>query len=113
MSFRRVSEQRWPKRALHACASLNISARRISFALHIKSSALQQYRSAHMVAATQADAKTVAVLRQKLTRPNTTLSQKYRILFSLRNIAGPDAEEAMLQGTTNKCQTAALHSRTK
>lgn len=63
-----------------------------------------------MVAAKQADAKTVAVLRQKLTQPNTTLSQKYRILFSLRNIAGPDAEEAMLQGATQHRQQRFLSS---
>lgn len=52
-----------------------------------------------MGAATAADPKTIAVLRQKLANPATTLSQKYRILFSLRNIPGPDAEEAMLLGT--------------
>lgn len=51
-----------------------------------------------MVAAKTADPATVAVLRQKLANPATTLSQKYRILFSLRNVPGSDAEEAMLLG---------------
>ena len=45
-----------------------------------------------------ADPAVVAKLRAKLTDPSTTLAQKYRILFSLRNLAGPEAHEAMLLG---------------
>lgn len=41
---------------------------------------------------------TVASLESKLLNTNTSLSDKYRILFSLRNIAGHAAHQAMLQG---------------
>lgn len=46
----------------------------------------------------EADPAAVAKLRNKLVDSSTTLSQKYRILFSLRNLAGSDAHEAMLLG---------------
>ena len=40
----------------------------------------------------------VQALLDKLTAPTTSLAQKYRILFSLRGIAGEDAHAAMLEG---------------
>eukprot|EP00887_Chlorella_sp_A99_P006698 scaffold3.g6698.t1 len=40
----------------------------------------------------------VEALRRKLADPSTRLEQKYRVLFSLRNIAGPEAHAAMLEG---------------
>ena len=55
-----------------------------------------------MVSATAATDGVVARLRQKLVHPATTLSQKYRVLFSLRNIAGPAAENAIIQGDLGK-----------
>ncbi len=52
----------------------------------------------HMGGMREADPEVVAKLRTKLADSSTTLSQKYRILFSLRNLAGSDAHEAMLLG---------------
>lgn len=37
-------------------------------------------------------------LRQKLTDPTSSLPEKYRVLFSLRNVKGPLAHQALLQG---------------
>lgn len=51
-----------------------------------------------MVAAKAVDFDTVAALRCKLLQRDTSLSQKYRILFSLRNIPGEAAEEAIVAG---------------
>ena len=56
-----------------------------------------------MVAAKAVDADIAAALRHKLVQPATTLSQKYRVLFSLRNIPGPAAGEAIVEGTGLKC----------
>jgi hypothetical protein len=52
----------------------------------------------HMGGMREADPVVVTKLRNKLVDSSTTLSQKYRILFSLRNLAGSDAHEAMLLG---------------
>ena len=52
----------------------------------------------HMGGMREVDPSVVAKLKLKLSDSSTTLPQKYRILFSLRNIAGPDAHEAMLLG---------------
>jgi len=52
----------------------------------------------HMGGMREADPAAVAKLRNKLVDSSTTLSQKYRILFSLRNLAGSNAHEAMLLG---------------
>lgn len=46
----------------------------------------------------EVDPGVVKLLREKLADPSTTLPEKYRILFSLRNIAGKHAQEAMLLG---------------
>ena len=40
----------------------------------------------------------VAALRRKLRDPSTRLEHKYRILFSLRGLAGSEAHAAMLEG---------------
>lgn len=46
----------------------------------------------------EVDPAVVRSLRQKLADPAVSLQQKYRVLFSLRNIAGSEAHEAMLLG---------------
>ena len=46
----------------------------------------------------QVEPEVVQALRRKLADPSTTLPQKYRVLFSLRNIAGEEAHGAMLVG---------------
>lgn len=53
-----------------------------------------------MVATKAVDADIVAALRYKLVQPGTSLSQKYRVLFSLRNIPGTDSGEAIIEGTS-------------
>lgn len=45
-----------------------------------------------------AEPETVSRLRAKLLDPNTSLPEKYRVLFSLRNLAGKEAHEALLTG---------------
>jgi len=45
-----------------------------------------------------AGADTVARFERKLTDQGTSLAEKYRILFSLRNISGDQAHAAMLTG---------------
>lgn len=52
-----------------------------------------------MVAAKAVDADIVAALRHKLVQPGTSLSHKYRVLFSLRNIPGHEAGDAIIEGT--------------
>ena len=43
-------------------------------------------------------AAVVESLRAKLSDPSTRLEHKYRMLFSLRGITGPEAHAAMLDG---------------
>jgi hypothetical protein len=52
------------------------------------------------------DLAKVEKLEEKLTADTTSLSEKYRILFSLRNIAGHRAHSAMLLGLKD---TSALY----
>eukprot|EP00798_Chlamydomonas_sp_ICE-L_P024280 gene24280-9879_t len=49
-----------------------------------------------MATLVEVDAETIDNLRAKLTAPDTDLAEKYRVLFSLRNIAGEAAHQAML-----------------
>lgn len=49
-----------------------------------------------MATLVEASKETVAELRQKLTSPTTSLTEKYRVLFSLRNVKGREAHEALL-----------------
>lgn len=56
------------------------------------------------------DPSVVAKLEQALVQQSTPLSDKYRILFSLRNISGHEAHRAMLKGVVGhasyfRCQT--------
>ncbi|KAL3159871.1 hypothetical protein ABBQ38_010271 [Trebouxia sp. C0009 RCD-2024] len=51
-----------------------------------------------MVATKAVDADIVAALRHKLVQPGTSLSHKYRVLFSLRNIPGMESGEAIIEG---------------
>lgn len=53
-----------------------------------------------MASLVERDAAVVEGLLQKLRNPETGLAVKYRILFSLRGIAGPEAHAAMLEGTS-------------
>ncbi len=41
---------------------------------------------------------TVAALRAKLVDPSTPLPERYRVMFSLRNVAGPEAQAALVEG---------------
>ena len=45
----------------------------------------------------------IKTLREKLTDVHTTLPHKYRILFSLRNIKGEAAREALAAGLSTMC----------
>ncbi len=51
-----------------------------------------------MAALGERDDAVVQGLLDKLRNPATSLPAKYRILFSLRGIAGPAAHAAMLEG---------------
>lgn len=51
-----------------------------------------------MATLVERDDAVVQSLLDKLRSPDTTLPAKYRILFSLRSIAGPTAHAAMLEG---------------
>ena len=51
-----------------------------------------------MAALVERDSTVVQALQAKLVAPSTSLPQKYRVLFSLRGIAGEEAHAAMLQG---------------
>lgn len=51
-----------------------------------------------MAALVERDDAVVQGLLDKLRNPATSLPAKYRILFSLRGIAGPAAHAAMLEG---------------
>lgn len=50
----------------------------------------------------EVDDSVVADLRKKLVDPNTSLPEKYRCLFSLRNVKGPAAHEALTQGRPSR-----------
>jgi hypothetical protein len=63
----------------------------------------------HMGGMRETDPEVVAKLRTKLADSSTTLSQKYRILFSLRNLAGSEAHEAMLLG--KYCEQHIMHCK--
>lgn len=51
-----------------------------------------------MVSLHTVDPSVVEKLEQALVQQSTPLSDKYRILFSLRNISGDEAHRAMLKG---------------
>jgi hypothetical protein len=58
------------------------------------------------------DPRVVESLGDKFVEPTTSLPEKYRILFSLRNIAGEKAHDAMLLGTfvcLMDCDNVLLH----
>lgn len=57
-----------------------------------------------MVALKEVDGEIVANLERKLQMETTSLPEKYRILFSLRNIKGEGAHRAMLKGTCTLLQ---------
>jgi hypothetical protein len=61
-----------------------------------------------MVSAKVCDDTVVAGLRRKLVHPDTSLSQKYRVLFSLRNMPGSAAEEAIVEGKRAKTLSSCL-----
>lgn len=56
-----------------------------------------------MAALVERDEAVVAGLLEKLRNPATSLPSKYRILFSLRGIAGETAHAAMLEGGWVRC----------
>ena len=51
-----------------------------------------------VVAQAQLSQHDIHVLRAKLLSPSTTLAQKYRVLFALRNSSCQTSHEAMLLG---------------
>ena len=56
----------------------------------------------------EADPAVVADLTRKLVDPATTLPEKYRVLFSLRNVKGQAAQDALVQGSYHSlCALAA------
>lgn len=67
------------------------------------------FRHKMTVALLQAEPETVAKLRAKLLDPNTNLPEKYRVLFSLRNLAGQEAHEALLTGVLRLVGVPAGH----
>lgn len=50
----------------------------------------------------EVDPAVVADLRAKLVDPATALPEKYRVLFSLRNVKGHEAHEALTQGEAGR-----------
>jgi len=61
-----------------------------------------------MVSAKVSDDAVVAGLRRKLVHPHTSLSQKYRVLFSLRNTPGSAAEAAIVEGKRARTLSSCL-----
>lgn len=59
-----------------------------------------------MAALREADAAVIEALKGKLLDPNTSLPEKYRVLFSLRNIKGSDAHDALLTGALGATHAA-------
>jgi deoxyhypusine monooxygenase len=57
-----------------------------------------------MVALKEVDGEIIANLERKLQLETTSLPEKYRILFSLRNIKGERAHRAMLKGRLLNCR---------
>lgn len=53
----------------------------------------------------------VSRLHKKLVDPSTSLPEKYRVMFSLRNVEGELANEALLQGGCCLCWWDARVSR--
>jgi hypothetical protein len=51
-----------------------------------------------MASLREADGAVIAALRSKLVGQSTSLPEKYRILFSLRNVKGQEAHDALLTG---------------
>ena len=63
-----------------------------------------------MTAGRLVDDTVVEALRLKLLSPKTSLPQKYRVLFSLRNIAGEAARQALAEGEMTLGPAAATAS---
>jgi hypothetical protein len=60
-----------------------------------------------MTAGRIVDESIVDALCVKLSNPKTSLRDKYRVLFSLRNIAGEAARQALAEGV--RLDKAAVH----
>lgn len=50
----------------------------------------------------------IEALLSKLVNPNSSLSEKYRVLFSLRNLSGSASHGALLQGRLQLIDTHRL-----
>jgi hypothetical protein len=50
----------------------------------------------------QAEPEVVQGLRQKLLSEDIDLPSKYRVMYSLRNVAGEDANTALLEGRASR-----------
>ena len=56
-----------------------------------------------MATLVDAPPEVVSALQAKLVAPGTTLAQKYRVLFSLRNVKGEQAHQALETGALFVC----------
>jgi deoxyhypusine monooxygenase len=55
----------------------------------------------------EAEPATIASLKSKLVDPSTPLPDRYRAMFSLRNVAGQEAHEALVAGKLELLPTLA------
>jgi hypothetical protein len=78
--------------------------------LHIQES----YIAANMAMAIlrDADEAVIAALKSKLQNCSTSLPEKYRILFSLRNLKGPAAHDALQTGALYATECSCYSSLT-
>lgn len=74
---------------------IKISRRERRFKLHNQ----EPYIAANMATLRDADDAVIAALKSKLQNCSTSLPEKYRILFSLRNLKGPAAHDALQTGS--------------
>lgn len=58
----------------------------------------------------EADPAVIAQLESKLVAPDTSLPEKYRVLFSLRNVSGSEAQHALHKG---EASAAACNAESK
>jgi len=56
-----------------------------------------------MATLVEAPADVVAALERKIVDTSTSLPEKYRALFSLRNVAGSAATQALTTGGLTRC----------
>lgn len=80
----------------HHCSSSSNSSHRVTHSL---------LSNPHMATLVEAPEDVVASLERKVVDAATSLPEKYRVLFSLRNVAGTAATKALITG---RCQAQVL-----